>query len=75
MSELAEVRCQACGRPAATIEMSSREFVALCSSPCPGLIEAGILRREEVDGTVRYRQWEMRWVEGDLLPEVEQPLG
>lgn len=76
--DLAETPCQACGITPAQDWLIGREFGSLVFDKdagmtflcklCEGLVEAGMLRREQHDEGVRYRQWHFEWTPGDLLP-------
>lgn len=61
--------CECCGGPVSEIHFTKggEEATAVCGL-CDGLVAAGMLRREIVDGEVRYRQWYFEWKPGALLP-------
>jgi len=65
-------RCDVCGddgtRRSLTIVFSKRGQVETTCEFCQGLIDAGLIRPEQVDGELRWRQWHPEWKPGELLP-------
>jgi hypothetical protein len=69
-------RCDVCGddgtfRPLQVTYGKSGDVTCYCSL-CEGLVKAGLLRPELVDGKLRFRKWHMgEWTPGELLPAPE----
>lgn len=64
-------RCQCCGVTGAgrtLVIIFGAETRALCEL-CEGLEQAGLVRRETVDGEIRYRKWKFEWTPGELVPK------
>ncbi len=71
--KLEEIVCDVCGNPPVivdgTLEINSTkdERTEIYCNLCRGLIDAGMLRAETVDGKLRYRQWFPEWKPGELI--------
>jgi hypothetical protein len=70
----AVIRCECCGtngqqgRAVSVTFSRTTDCRAICEF-CQGLIDAGLIREEWIDGERRFRQWHMgEWTPGELLP-------
>lgn len=62
-------RVVADSRDAAIMIGDLRQATCYCEF-CEGLVKAGLIRPEIVDGELRFRQWRMgEWTPGELLGE------
>lgn len=73
MASTADFRCDVCGVPGdmkpLTLNMDRDGTTTIYCDLCAGLVDAGLIRAELVDGVLRYRQWHIQpMTPGELLP-------